>query len=70
MNISRLHEMVKAFLLVNPQSETADDNVRKIIDLLSDEQKTALYMMIKHELSIKLKRQIEALQERIDMMEE
>jgi hypothetical protein len=70
MNISKLHGMLKAFLLVNPQSESADDNVRKVIELLNEEQQQALFLMIKQELTSKLRRQIEALLEQINSMEE
>lgn len=61
-----LPAMLRAFLLVSPQSESANQNVLKIIDILPKETKAELFKIMQTDLKSRLNQQAETLQAQID----
>lgn len=66
----RMPGLMKAWLLVNPQSESAEANVRRLLAVLTDEQLEELRGMIVSDLKPRMEQQIDALREQIEQMED
>ena len=65
----KLPNLLRAFLLINPQSESANQNVLKVLDVMPKEAKAELFEVIRTDLRARLNQQIEALESQIEMME-
>ncbi len=64
--VNRLMGLLQAFLLINPQSESALLNLQKLIDEWDAETQGRIYQMVKQDLTARTKRQIALLHEQIE----
>jgi len=65
---NKLMAILPAFLLINPQSESAMINLQKLVDEMSDDTREKLYDLVKKDLTARTKRQIAMLNEQIARM--
>ena len=65
---NKLSGLLAAFLLINPQSESAMLNLQKMVDILDDKTKADIYNLAKQDLTARTKRQIAALNEQLQRM--
>lgn len=66
---SRLPGMLMTWLAANPQSERSSQNIRRLVDMLEDETKEALFSEVQKDLVAQLKHQKSVIQDQIDRLE-
>ncbi len=64
----KLVGMLQAYLLINPQSESALLNLQKVVEELDEETSNKIYELVKKDLTARMKRQIARLKEQIERM--
>lgn len=64
-----LPQMISSFLLVPQQSESAQENVHKLLDMLDEPTQLKLFLHMKADLKGRLDRQKSLIQQQIDALE-